>query len=344
MVKKIIKENAEQVDETTAAASSLSAGSMPTPNPKSKLEAMSAIINVAQAKSGEDLTKWYTQMIGQIGHEADGLPAGATKEHNQGTIKTHGEDVVNALKSAITEDLSKIFEGTELSEEFVSRTSTLFEAALNARVNVEIARLEEENEVRFEEELNEAVEALVERLDNYVDYTANKWIEENEVAIESTLRNEISSDLMTGLANVFKENNINIPEEQVDVVDQLAQTVEESETRINEMLSEIAELRLQVEEFERDQVLETVSEGLTVVEKSKLREMASAIDTTDLEDFTTKVEVIKESTFVTGTKKPSTLTEQLEEVNEDNKPEATKTYSSPQMRSYVDAIKRTARG
>jgi len=343
MARKVIKENVEQVDETTAAGASLSPNSMPTPNPKSKLEAMSAIINVAQAKSGEDLTKWYTQMIAQIGHEADGLPAGATKEHNQGTIRAHGEEVVAALKDAINEDLTKIFEGSELSEEFVARTVTLFETALNARVNVEVARIEEELEAQFDEGLNEAVDALVERIDNYIDYTANKWLEENEVAIESTLRNEISSDLMEGLAKVFKENNINIPEEQVDVVDQLAQTVEESETRINEMMSEMAELRAQVAEYEKEKVLETVSEGLTVVEKGKLREMASAIDTSDIEDFQSKVEVIKESSFVTGSKKPSTLNEQLEEVSDDNKPEATKTYSSPQMKSYVDAIKRTLR-
>ena len=342
MAKKILRENEGQVDETTA-ADSLSAGSNPTPNPKSKLEAMAAVINVAQVKSGEDLTKWFTQSIDLIGKEARNLPAGASAEHNRSTIKTHGEEIVAALQDALQEDLVNIFEGQDLSEEFKSRSMTLFEAAINARIGVELVRIEEENEIKFEESINEAVEALVERIDSYVDYTANKWLEENEVAVESALRNEIATEFMTGIKAVFEENNLDIPEDQVDVVDQLAQTVEETESRLNDVMTENAELRAQVEAFERSDIVDSLSEGLTVVEREKLREMASTIDTDDMAEFTGKVEILKESNFVKGAKKPSTLNEDLQEVSEDNRTEV-KTYSSPQMKSYVEAIRRTARG
>jgi hypothetical protein len=358
MAKKILKENEGQVDvvDETTAADSLSPGSMPTPNPKSKLEHLAAIIDVAQVKSGADLTSWFTQSIDLIGKEASHLPAGATAEANRGTLHAgskpvtvsksihhNSEAIIAALGDALQEDLHNIFEGQDLSDEFKSRSLTLFEAAISARIGVELARIEEENEVAFEESVNEAVEALVERIDNYVDYTANKWLEENEVAVESALRNEIATEFMAGIKKNFEENNLYIPEEQVDVVDQLAQTVEETENRLNDVMTENAELRAQVEAFERYDIVDSLSEGLTLVEKEKLREMSSTINATDMSEFTAKVEVIKESTFVKGAKKPSQLNEQLEVVSEDNKVEE-KTYSSPQMKSYVAAISRTARG
>lgn len=349
MTKKIFKESEENVvvDEGTTAQDSLAANSHPDNNPKSKLASIAATIGALASASSEELASLFTRILDQPSWHAAGLPAGATAEANRASIAAHGESVVQEIKTAIKEDLEKIFGmDSTLSEDFKSKSSTLFEAAIEARINLALVQLEEANEVRFEEEITEAVDALVERIDNYIDYSANKWLEDNEVAVESALRNEIATEFMESIKVAFEENYINIPEEKVDVVDQLAQTVDETETRLNDVISENADLKAELETFKKLAVVDGMSEGLTVVEKEKLKEMASTIDTSDIEDFTRKVEVIKESTFVkaSGSKKPSVITEQLEEVDEDNAPEKAKTFSSPQMKSYVDAIKRTARG
>jgi hypothetical protein len=340
MAPKKINEGTQQVDETTAAAS-LSPGSQ---HPMPRVETLAAIVAGASNAKGAELTKWFTQMIDQIGHEADKLPAGANPEHNKSTIKMHGESVVAAIKEAMKEDLDMVFAADEtLSEEFKTRTTTIFEAAAEARISAAVMALEEENELRFEEEINEAVNGLVERIDNYIDYSANKWLEENKVAVESALRNEISAEFIEGIKRVFEENYIKVPEEQVDVVDQLAQAVDEAETRLNDTIAENADLKAEIAEFKRDQIVESLSEGLTVVEKAKLHEMASTIDTTDMDAFKAKATVLKESTFVKSAKAPSgkqVLSEQLSQVDEDNKPEE-KTVD-PRMKVYVDAIRRNA--
>ena len=349
MAKKVLKEEAEKqapevVVEDSAAMESLKPNSKPVDDPKSRYETLSAMIGTAATMRDEDLTKWYDQMLASTtGAElSKNVPDGAAAS-NAATLNMKPSAAHEELKHAAAEDLSKILGEQEgLSEEFKSKTQILFEAALTARLGLESARIEEEIFEAAAEELYEAVQAISEKLDEYLDYTADKWLEENEVAIESTLRNEITEDFVQGLKEVF-DGYVDIPESKIDVVEQLSKTVEELETRLNEMIAENADLKSNKEESIKKDITEELAQGLTLVESEKLKEFAKAIDTDDVDEFKTKLETIKDSHFVKDAGKKSVLTEQLEEVDEDNLPPEEKRYNSPNMKNYVQAISRTVK-
>lgn len=358
--KKLISEQ-EQVDapvtEASAAAETLAPNSRPSSGPESRFEAIAQMIGAAMAMCDDDLTKWHNDSMSraaEIGHGV-GIPDGAAAK-NAGTITTHPsdaqgsssdenqhEEVDMALKAAISDDLAKVFDSdTQLSEEFKTKAATLFEAAINTRIAVEVAKIEEDLNNQYEVELTESVDVLAESVEKYLDYIAGEWLAENEVAVESALRNEITTDFIRGIKDVF-EGYIDVPEDQVDVVDQLASSVDDLEDRLNDEISENADLKGRLQQYEMNEAFEQVSDGLTVVERERLKELAQNIDAEDLEQFTDKVKTLKESTFVKTGEGRQTLSEQLEEVDEDNRPEAEKTYSSPQMKRYTEAIKRTVR-
>jgi hypothetical protein len=254
------------------------------------------------------------------------------------------ESVNHALKAAAKEDLQKILGEQEgLSEEFKTKTATLFEAAIEVRVGLERAKIEEEVSEIAEQQLNEAIEGIEGKLDEYLDYTTAKWLEENEIAVESSLRNEITEEFMTGLKNLFAEHYIDIPEDRVDVVEQLSKTVDDLETRLNELIAENADLKSTREESEKKNITEEMAQGLTLVESEKLKEFAKTIDADDVEEFKTKLTTIKNSNFVQAAPKGATLNEQLEEVDEDNAPADKTSNVPPQMKSYMSAISRTAK-
>lgn len=343
--KKKIEETTE-VNEDSAAASTLAPNSKPADDPKSRYETLAAMIGAAATARDEQLTKWYNEMIAQIGTEAKTIGDGQAAS-NRSTVDMKPSDakagVAESLKQAVKDDLVKIFESDkELTEDFKAKAATLFEAAIEARIKLFQEELRAESEKEFEEQFNVAVDIIAEETEKFLDHAANVWMEENQVAIESALRNEIASEFMGRLKQAFIDTNIDVPEDKVDVVDQLAQTVEELETRLNDSISENADLKKEVESFKKKEIIEKLSEGLTLVQSEKLKELAEAVDTSDIDDYSQKVTVIKESTFVKDEKK-SEITEQLEEVDENNKPEKEKGFTSPQMKSYVQAIDRTAR-
>ncbi len=338
MAKKVIQEDTT-VDEGSAAAETLHPGTKPAENPKSRYETLSAMIGAAATMKDEHLTKWYNDMIASTtGSElSKNIDAGAAAK-NAATL---------AMKSVAKEDLDKIFDGAEeLSEDFKTKASTLFEAALESRIALEVERLKEEISEELETEAVELVEAyendLNGKVDEYLNYVAAKWLEENEVAITSSLHKEISEDFMAGLKDLFAQHYISIPEEKVDVVEELSTTVDDLENKLNELIAENAELKIKAEESARKDIVEAASAGLTVVEQVALKDLAKNVDASDLDVFKTKVETLKESHFVKDAKR-SVLNEQLEEVSEDNAPAEEKKFNDPQMKNYVEAISRTVR-
>jgi hypothetical protein len=219
------------IDEASIAADTLKPGSRTEADPKSKIEFMQRTLGIMNGMKKEDLSKFYHDVIAQIGKEADSLPAGASADANQGSVdmKTgKGPKTRDAMpKLSVREDVEEMFDGQDLSEEFKDKASTLFEAAVTARISLELANLEEQYDERLNEELEEIKESLEKGLDTYLDYVVEKWMEDNQVAIESALRNEIMEEFIGGLKNLFAENYIEMPEEKIDVVESLANKVEE---------------------------------------------------------------------------------------------------------------------
>ena len=242
-------------------------------------------------------------------------------------------------KKDLKEDIDALLQGQDLSEEFVSKATTIFEAAVMSRVE-EIA---EEVEAQLHEQFDQAVEELKEdfasKIDDYLNYMVEEWMKENELAIESGLRAEIVEDFIGGLHNLFKEHYIDIPEEKVDVVQEMADKVEELEAKLNEEISRSVEFKKELNEQKKIQAVQAVCEGLTQTQVEKLKSLAESVEFTTEEEFTEKVHTLKEayapSTVKAGEK--SALEEGVE-VPEDKPSRAS---SDPLVNAAVNSISKS---
>ena len=202
-------------------------------------------------------------------------------------------------KKDMKEDIDALLQGEDLSEEFVSKATTIFEAAVTSRVT-EIA---EELQVELQEQFSDAIDHLKEefttKIDDYLNYMVEEWMKENELAIESGLRTEIVEDFIGGMRNLFAEHYIDIPEEKVDVVSELAAKVEELEEKLNEEMHRSIQFKKEINEHKRLEALQTVCEGLTQTQVEKLKSLAETVEFTTEEEFAEKLETLKEA--YTGT-------------------------------------------
>lgn len=339
-----IEELDETVSEESLGAATLKPGSRPAgEDPKSKIEFMTAALGAMNGMKKDDLSKWYHQAMALIGKEADSLPADANADANQGSIdmKTgKGPKTKDPMpRISVKEDVEEMFAGEELSEEFKDKASTLFEAAVSARVTVELARLEEEFDARLDEELGKAVESIEAGLDSYLNYVVEKWMEENQVAIESSLRNEIMEEFIGGLKGLFAEHYIDVPEDKVDVLEALTAKVEQLEESLSEVIQENTELKDVLVESKRQEVLEDLAEGLTMTQAEKFFALAEGIEFDgDLDVYTKKLSVVKENYFVRSAAKSNLE----EETFEGDTAVQTVSYD-PSVNRYAQAISRTVK-
>lgn len=345
MAKKKIEEAVDQVEKDeveldeadTAAAATLQPDSMPAERPANlKTVAMSKAMDVMSTMTPETINKFLASLEK---YEPESIPDGAA-DQNRASINAKSSPILSK------EDLDEIFSGEELSEDFKSKASTLFEAAVSLKVSHEVARLEEEFEEKLEEEVANAVTELEEAMDKYLSYAVSEWLKENEVAVESTLRNEITESFMSDLRDLFESHYINVPEQEIDALDALAEKVEELESQLSEHIRENVDLRQENDALKIATTFVTVSEGLTESQKEKLMQLSENLSYNDLDDFEAKLNTIKESYFSESSKKKEELVESIsnpfeeseELVEEEVKAEAP---LQGQMASYVDAISRT---
>ena len=341
------------VDESVA-LDTLKAGSRPAgTDPKSKIEAITSVLGAMHSMRKDDLTKWYHQAMDLIGKEASSLPGGASADSNASTIDMKGGagpktrdpmpkiDHKNNPLAAISvrEDVEEMFEGQDLSEEFKEKASTLFEAAVQAKIITEMARIEEEYENALEEEVAAIAESMQENIDKYLDYVVERWMEENEVAIESSLRNEVMEEFVDGLKNLFTEHYMEMPEEKVDVVEALAAKVEELETRLDEAINENSEMKEIMLEVERVSAIEEMAEDLTMTESDKFAALSEGIEFNgDIDSYKRKLSIVKENYF----KKNSSRVVDLEEETFEGDQTGERTVSfDPNVNRYASAISRT---
>jgi hypothetical protein len=258
-----------------------------------------------------------------IGHEADKV--GNNSGSNQASIKMKpsaanggGANVKMPMpKLSVKEDVEEMFAGSDLSEDFKEKASTLFEAAVTARALVETARLEEEFEEKLQEAVEEINEELTTRIDAYLGYVVENWMEENEVAIESTLRNEIAGEFIDGLKNLFAEHYIDVPQEKVDVMEALAEKVEVLEAKLDEQIQENVEYKNALVEVEKEQVFESFLGDLAMSQQEKFKALSEGVDFDgDLDAYARKLSIIKENYFSSEKKVFATSTNIEEETFE----------------------------
>jgi hypothetical protein len=223
------------------------------------------------------------------------------------------------MKAKMKEDIDALFaDDSTISEDFKSKVSTIFEA----RVEDRVTQIEEEVESKYAGMLEEAVDAirseLTEKVDDYLSYVVEQWMSDNEIAIESGLRSELTEDFITGMRNLFAEHYIDVPDEKVDLIDELASKVEELESKINEEIERGIELSKELVESRKIEMIHVVTEGLTQTQVEKIRALAESVEFSTEDEYVTKLETIRENYFPSGIKKGDAqqLHEQVEEANE----------------------------
>lgn len=337
-----------ELNEETTAADSLKADSNPVADPKSKIEMIANVIGAVNATRQEDLVNWFNATMAQFGPNKDhGVPDNSEK--NKATLNAKpsaavgsgGPDQKDPMpKLNVKEDLDKMFDGQELSEDAKQKVATLFEVAVQARVGTEQVRLQEQ----FETKLTEAVEGinteLTQKVDSYLEYVVESWMNENEVAIESTLRNELMTEFIDGLQKLFTDHYISVPEEKINVLESLTQKVEELEQNLDEIIGVNAALKDEVVESKRKEIFESLSENLTLSQREKFKTLADGVTFDgDLEDYSKKLTTVKDSYFTE--KKVATPSNIQEETFEAEPTTPKQPTFDTSMNVYADAITRS---
>ena len=207
------------------------------------------------------------------------------------------EERKEKMKAKMKEDIDALMSGENLSEEFVSKATTIFEAAVLARAEEVISEAEEELQEQFQLAVEEVKEELAAKVDDYLNYMVQEWVTENELAIEKGLRSEIVEDFIEGLKGLFEQHYIDIPVEKVDVVEGLTSKVEELEAELNEQINASVQLTKELNEAKKIEAIYTACEGLTQTQVEKLKSLAEGVDFTSGDEFAGKLETLKESYF-----------------------------------------------
>lgn len=341
-------ETEETAMDESVGLDTLHAASRTFDDPKSRVEVLANIVNAVNTLKPEDMTQWYEKAMALIGHEADKVgdksdsnksTISAKPSHAQGSGGPSAKDAMPKLN--VKEDIEAIFVGDELSEEFKTRASTLFEAAIITHNITETARLED----LFEASLVEAIETINEELstkvEDYLNYVAEQWLEENKVAIESSLRNELAQDLLDGIKNVFEEHYVSLPEEKVDVVEALASKVDDLNIRFNKIFEENKQLKGALIESQRQDVVESYLDTIPMSQHDKFIALAEGIDFNgDLKAYSVKLNTIKEAHFTTE-KKTTTTSNIMEETFEGDTSSQSTVNIDASVNRYVQAISKT---
>lgn len=222
---------------------------------------------------------------------------------------------------SIDESIESMFEGMDLSEDFKSKVTLVFESAVNEAAAIKVEQVKTDLEEQFEAELQEAVsesiDGIVENLDSYLDYVVGEWMEENELAIEAGIKVEMAESLMDGLRDLFTEHNIEVDDETIDVVAGLEEEIENMKTEYNNTVNENIELSKTVVALEADRVFNEMTEGLTVSQRERLRTLSENLDASDIDSYTSNLETLKESFFKKSTQTISEDTEEDEIITEE---------------------------
>jgi hypothetical protein len=203
---------------------------------------------------------------------------------------------VDFTKESIDAQLNDIF-GEDLTEEFKQKATEIFESVVIARVNSEILKLEERLEEEYDEKVVSVKEELAEKIDNYLNYIVEEWMEENTIAIESGIKSELTNDFMEGLKNLFKEHYIEIPDEKVDVIESMAEQIDSIKQELNEAVNKNIEFANMLTENKRNDVFSEVSQGLVKTDVERFEKLIEGIEFNNESIFREKLKVIKESNF-----------------------------------------------
>ena len=253
--------------------------------------------------------------------------------------ETTEEEVVVEDKIDVEEDLNALISGEELSEAFQEKARTIFEAAIKTK----ISELKEELKVEYEQSLIEEVNVirteLTERTDSYLEYVADEWISENQLAVEHGLKTEMTESFLEGMKGLFEDHYVTIPEEKYDVLNSMVEKLDEMEDKLNEQINKNVALNKRLSESAADVILADVSEGLAVSQKDKLNSLAENVEFDSEDKYREKLETLRESYFPANPGTPKDKSENLSEGTAS----VPQTQVSSSMEAYMASLGRMSK-
>ncbi len=305
--------------------------------PNTKMGMINAMVTQMNGMKKDALTAAYDKMIKAAMHkeDVDSEDTEAVVEVVKAGHKISSEDI------SIQEDMEALFAADEsLSEEFKEKATTIFEAAVVVKINEQLEKYVVDIESEINEEKTKLNEEYTTKVDQYLDYVVENWMSENKLAVERGVKAELTEDFINGLKDLFTEHYIEIPDEKVDVVEELAARTEELEARLNEEIKKNSELNATVTEGRKTELFATACESLTETQKEKFAVLAEGVDFVNEDKYTEKLNTLKESYFTESTEAKSQVNdfddaEPLEEETDSSAP------VDPEMSHYVNAISRT---
>lgn len=287
--------NGTDEEESIASVDKAAGAVKKSPVPKTKAGMINAMSMKLNAMKKADLQASYGKLMGE-------------------DVEVDEEEVVVETTIDTTAELEALVESeATLSDEFKAKTAVIFEAAVKSKLAEEIDRIETQYKEELAEEIASTKSDLVEKVDSYLNYVVETWMEDNKLAIQSGLRTEIAETFMDKLKDLFTESYIDVPESKVDLVDELAGQVEELETKLNETTQKVIDTSEELEVYKRDTIIRENSRDLAETQVEKLKSLVEDIDFEDEDTFASKVKTVKESYFT----KKVTSDEEVEVVVED---------------------------
>ena len=264
----------------------------------------------------------------------------STKGDVHASHKPEGEEITEEEKEEtiqvdLSADVAALTEGEDLSEEFKAKAATIFEAAVISRLNEELGRMHDDYAKVLEEEIESVKTELAEKVDEYLSFATNKWAKDNALAIEHGIKTEMAESVLAGLKQVFSENFIDVPEEKVDLVDEMTGQLDTMEKKLNSQIEENVSLTNEIGGYIKNGIVNELSDGLSVSQKEKFASLTDAVEFENEESFREKVKTIRESYFNNGKPEATTVTEDVE-VDASTQVEGT-------MGAYVNALSRWAK-
>ena len=305
--------------------------------PKTKIGMINAMVEYMKGHKKDDIAASYGKLMSAFEPDDEDEDEEDDEEEAKESKKKSVKEVKKVTKEDIdvSDDVKALFGEEDLSEEFKESATTIFEAAVVSKINEVLDSVSVDMDAELEAEKEDAVQALSTRLDDYLEYVVEEWVKENEVAINSGIRAEIVENFMEGLRGLFTENYVDIPEEKVDLVDELAAKVQELETSVNEEMEKNIDISKQLQEMKKEQIIEIISDGLSENQSDKLKSLADGVEFESEEDYTKKLETVKENYFPSEEVVSEIADDEPLEIEDDDK------NVNGSMANYMNAISRS---
>ena len=305
--------------------------------PSTKTAMIKQLFDKVNGLKKEEVSKRFKDLLDVIEAEDLGGPTPMDSDPEKDAVGKKKKKMKVAMPEInVKEDIAALVQGEELSEEFKSKAATIFEAAVHQKVmevsSDKIDELEKEFQDNLQEEIVSFRDELTEKVDGYLNYVVEEWMKENELALESSLRSEITEEFMSGLKNLFTEHYIEVPDEKGDIVENLFDKVEELEEKLNSQIQENVKVKDELNDYRKNKILEEVCEDLADTQAEKMKSLVDGVTYEEnADDFENKVKMIKESYFPNQVKQDENI-EQEDVVSDEEV-----TQETPKMNNIMEA-------